>query len=258
MVRHLLAWSDVVDNVNDVEINVVEDSVITMPNQKRFTVPAGLNEVDWIYYGATSASSARLFSASAERKRNILRILPYNNGVLPNTASPRISTLHSGYEFDETEDISFRVTYPDVASAERVYGVLSLRGGREENVPGGEVRIVRCVGSTTLTAHKWSLVTVVPEIQLDAGNYALINFIPYSQNCVAARAIVQGQPFRGGVLGLSGASENAALQYSTEFTTYFSDYNYGIFTHKAIPQFEFLSSAADTSQVVYMKVVKLR
>jgi hypothetical protein len=85
-----------------------------------------------------------------------------------------------------------------------------------------------------------------------------VNFIAYSQNCIAARAIVQGQPYRGGVLGLSGSSESAALQFSTEFMNYFADYNYGIFTHKAIPQFEFLSSAADTSQVVYMKVVKLR
>jgi hypothetical protein len=199
-----------------------------------------------------------LFAASAERKRNILRVLPTNNGVLPNTASPRISLVHSGYEFDETEDISFRVSYPDVATAERVVGILSLKGGRDESIPDGEIRLVRCVGSTTLTAHKWSLVTVVPDVQLDAGNYALINFIPYSANCIAARVIVQGQPFRGGVLGLSGASESAALQYSTEFRNYFTDYNYGIFTHKAIPQFEFLSSAADTSQVVYMKVVKLR
>jgi hypothetical protein len=258
MVKHLLAWSDALDNVNDIEINVVEDSVITMPNSKRFTVPSGLNEIDWVYYGAISTSTARLFAASAERKRNILRVLPTNSGLLPNTTSPQISTIHSGYEFDETEDISFRVTYPDVATPQRVFGVLSLRGGREENVPDGEVRIVRCTSSTTLTAHKWSLVTVTPEVQLDAGNYALINFIPYSQNCIAARAIVQGQPYRAGVLGLSGTSESVALQFSTEWRNYFKDYNYGIFTHKSIPQFEFLSSGADPTQIVYMKVVKLR
>ncbi len=258
MVRHLLAWSELVDNINDSEINVVEDSVITMPNNKRFTVPIGLNRLEWIYYGTTSASSARLFAASAERVRNVLRVFPINNGVLPNTATARISLIHSGYEFDETEDISFRVTYPDVASPERVVALLSLSGGREENIPSGETRIVRCTGSTTLTANKWSLVTVTPDVQLDAGNYALINFIPYSANCVAARAIVQGQPYRGGVLGLNGASENVALQHSTEWLSYFRDYNYGIFTHKAIPQFEFLANAGDTTQVVYMKVVKLR
>jgi hypothetical protein len=258
MVKHLLAWSDVVDNVNDVEINVVEDSVITMPNVKRFSVPVGLNQIDWLYYGTTSASSARLFAASAERKRNILTILPHNDGVLPETRFPQISILHSGYEFDETEDISFRVTYPNVASAERVVGLLSLQGGREESIPSGEVRLIRCVGSTTLTANKWSLVTVTPDVQLDAGNYVLVNFIPYSANCIAARVIVQGQPYRAGVLGLNGTSENEALQYSTEYTNYFTDYNYGVFTHKAIPQFEFLSAASDTTQVVYMKVVKLR
>jgi hypothetical protein len=38
---------------------------------------------------------------------------------------------------------------------------------------------------------------------------------------------------------------------------YFTDYNYGVFTHKAIPQFEFLANGADTSEVVYMKVVKI-
>jgi hypothetical protein len=257
MVRHLLAWSDTVNNVNDVEISVVEDSVITMPNTKRFTIPIGLNTIDWCFYGSVSASSARLFAPSAEKARNILRVLPTNGAVLPNNTIPRISLIHSGYEFDETEDISFRVTYPNVASAERAIGILSLRGGREENLPSGEVRIVRCTGSTTLTANKWSLVTVTPEVQLDAGNYSLINFIPYSANLVACRVIVQGMPYRGGVLGLNGSSENVALQFSTEWSSYFSDYNYGVFTHKAIPQFEFLANSADTTEVVYLKVVKL-
>jgi hypothetical protein len=257
MVRHLLAWSDLADNITDAEINVVEDSVITMPNNKRFTVPIGLNTLEWVYYGTTSASSARIFAPSAEKVRNILRIIPTNSPVLPNITVPRISLIHKGYEFDETEDISVRVTYPDVASAERVVTVLSLSGGRDESIPNGEVRIVRCTGSTTLTSNKWSLVTVTPEVQLDAGNYALINFIPYSTNCIAARAIVQGQPYRGGVLGINGSSENNALQHVTEWSMYFTDYNYGVFTHKAIPQFEFLANGADTSEVVYMKVVKI-
>jgi hypothetical protein len=199
-----------------------------------------------------------LFAASAERKRNVLRILPINDGVLPETRFIQLCLMHSGYEFDETEDISFRVTYPNVASAERVVGLLSLRGGRDEGIPTGEVRLVRCTGTTTLTAHKWSLVTVTPDVQLDAGNYALINFIPYSANCIAARVIVQGQPYRPGVVGLNGATETEALQFSTEYMNYFEDYNYGVFTHKAIPQFEFLSAAPNTTQVVYMKVVKLR
>jgi hypothetical protein len=258
MVRHLLAWSDTADNINDAEINVVEDSVITMPNNKRFTVPIGLNTLEWVYYGSVSASSARIFAPSAEKVRNVLRIIPINGVVLPNTQTPRVSLIHSGYEFDETEDISVRVTYPDVASPERVVTVLSLSGGREESIPSGDVRIIRCTGSTTLTPQKWSLVTVTPEVQLDAGNYALINFIGYSAGCIAVRAIVQGQPYRGGVLGINGAVENTALQYSTEFGRLFPDYNYGVFTHKAIPHFEFLANGADISEVVYMKVVKLR
>jgi hypothetical protein len=258
MVRHLLAWSELVDNVTDYEINVVEDSVITMPNNKRFTVPIGLNILEWAYYGSVSPSSARIYAPSAEKIRNILRIIPANGQVLPNNTLTRISIIHKNYEFDETEDISVRVTYPDVASAERAVALLSLKGGRDEGIPDGEVRIIRCVGSATLTTHKWSLVTVTPEVQLDAGNYALINFIPWSPNCIAARVIVQGQPYRGGVLGINGASENAALQFITDRHNYFPDYNYGVFTHKAIPQFEFLASNNDTTQVVYMKVVKLR
>jgi hypothetical protein len=257
MVRHLLAWSDTVNNVNDVEISVVEDSIITMPNTKRFTIPIGLNTIDWCYYGSVSASSARLFAPSAEKIRNILRVLPTNGAVLPNNTIPKISIINSGYEFDETEDISFRVTYPSVASAERVVGIVSLNGGKSENIPNGETRIIRCTGSTTLTSNKWSLVTVTPEIQLDAGNYALINFIPYSANLIACRAIVQGMPYRAGVLGINGSSENVALQFSSEWSSYFADYNYGVFTHKAIPQFEFLANAGDTSQVVYLKVVKI-
>jgi hypothetical protein len=258
MAKHLLAWTETVDDARDVEINVVEDSVMTMPSNKRFTVPIGLNVIDWAYYGTASPSNARIFAPSAEKIRRVLRILPVNPGVLPNIQIPRISLIHKGYEFDETEDISVRVTYPDVASAERVVALLSIKSEREETIPSGEIRIIRCVGSATLTPFKWSLVTVVPEVQLDAGNYALINFIPYSRSLIACRAIVQGQPFRAGVLGINGTSEDIALQYSTEWSGYFEDYNYGVFTHKAVPQFEFLASQADSAQVVYLKVVKLR
>ena len=257
MARHLLAWSESVDNINDEEINVIEDSVITMPNNKRFTVPIGLNTIDWLYAGGNNLRSARLFAPSLEKRRKIARIIPHNGALRPPQTYNVISTVYSGVELDETEDISVRVTYPDVTTPERVVALLSLKGGREETVPSGEVMIVRATGNATLTSFKWSLVTITPEVQLEAGNYALINFIPYSATCIAARVIIQGQPYRGGVLGVGGTTEDVALRMATERFNLHADYNYGVFTHKAIPQFEFLSTSSDTSEVVYLKIVKI-
>ena len=74
-------YSTVIFNIfqfpNGFSLNVVEDSVITMPNNKRFTVPIGLNTIDWLYAGGNNLRSARLFAPSLEKRRKIARIIPH-------------------------------------------------------------------------------------------------------------------------------------------------------------------------------------
>ena len=252
MARHMVAFYESAYGITDEEINVVPDSVITQDGDTRFVVPANLNKLDFAYASATDLTKARIFAPSAERKRTIL-YLNKLSAPLGSTASgdPRC-VLHRGYIFDPTEDVSLRVTVGG-AAAEDIVGVLQLWDGNEPAIPNGEIRMVRATASVTLTAFKWTLVTPTFDEQLEAGTYALIGFLPISAGCIAARVILPGQVYRPGVMGFAG-TETDALKASRN--DIFEKHLYGVFDHKNPPQFEFLSSSADTSEVIYMLLVK--
>lgn len=257
MVRHLLAWSEAVDNVVDYEIDRLVDDVVTMPSNERYTIPAGLNVLDWAFSLGVSAHRSRIFVPSAEKKRTSLYILPIEVGTLPDNSVPHISTLHRGFVFDSTEDIAFRVTYPDVASAERVVGLVQLSDGKEESIPRGERRLIRCTSTDSTTPYAWSTININPELALEVGSYALVGWIHYSANAIASRAVIQGSPYRGGLLSLNGPSENVALEFVANRNSYYTPYVYGVFDHKSIPSFQVLTSAANNNHVVYLDLVKI-
>jgi len=82
-----------------------------------------------------------------------------------------------------------------------------------------------------------------------------LGFIPISANCIAARVLIPGQVERPACLGIKAANDRN-LEIN-EFREKYFFQNMGTFTHIAIPEFQFLASAADTSQIVYMFVRKV-
>ncbi len=63
--------------------------------------------------------------------------------------------------------------------------------------------------------------------------------------------------WRPGFLAVSGSSEYVALQKVRRIMESMLDTEYGRFSHLAFPEVQFLASSGDTSQVVYLKVVKV-
>ena len=136
-------------------------------------------------------------------------------------------------------------------------GVFTLGPDALPPVPAGEPLWVRAVGSTTLTPFSWTTVKVTPEIQLEAGTYALLGAVCYSANAIACRLIVPGMVWRPGFLAVSGNNEYAALEKIENIKDSILATEYGRFTHLALPEVQFLASSADSSQVVYLKIVKV-
>lgn len=258
MARHLLAYTSNVGNVTDVELNVVEDSVITRSGPTRYVVPAGLNIIDYVTALAPNLIRSRIFTASAERNRTQLFIIPhFRSGNTLSSSGQKVSTYLRGVSLDPTEDISIKVTDNIATGTEDVYAFVQLSDGKASEIPNGPIRIVRCTSNTTLTAKKWSLVNITPDVQLEAGQYALVGFLPWSAGILAARVVLTGQVNRGGVIAPTTATEAAMLEVSEEYYAYLEPYNYGIFDHRSLPQFEFFSITADTSEVVYLKILKI-
>jgi len=153
-----------------------------------------------------------------------------------------------------TEEISVYAIQTG-AAAERVYTLALLGSPTIEPAPAGDIRVVRCTSATTLTANEWTSCKLTPDVALEAGTYALVGMVPISANAIAARAIITGQVYRPGVPALAGAEADVKV-HSKEWFEFFGGYLFGTFTHLTIPEIQFLSSAADTSEVVYLYIIK--
>jgi len=253
MATHLCAWSEVLPTDIETEMDVIPDDVLTRTANERFMVPAEIPNVIWKAALSTNLSTARIYTPSLEVKRTVPYVIPqvYNASFFPPERLAVDKELRP-LALVATEEISFyATTYANV----RAWGLVSLGPPTLPPAPAGDIRVVRATGTKTLTANQWTSVKIVPDVALEAGTYALIGFLPISDNCIAARAIISGQVWRPGVTGFAGA-EYAAKLFERSYFTELQNYNMGTFTHMTIPEFQFLSSAADTAQVVYLYIVK--
>lgn len=119
-------------------------------------------------------------------------------------------------------------------------------------MPGGVVECIRCTATATLTAYEWSLATITLSQQLRAGRYAIVGMRAKSAGLIFARLVIPGSEYRPGCVG-----QDTELQDEQDIFQPDGMGNWGEFEHLFIPQIEFLSISADTSEIVWLYVVKL-
>jgi hypothetical protein len=253
MATHLCAYTGVLNTDVLTELNVIPDDVLTQSGAKRFYVPGDRN---WVHAKAalsTSLTTAYIKTPSLEVKRTTPYVIP---SVVDAVSFPLdrfcVDKPMRPIDLMATEELSF---YAKTAANVRAYGLVWLGPETLPAAPAGPVRIVRCTGLTTLNPNEWTSVPITPDVSLEVGTYALIGFIPISSGCIAARAIITGQVNRPGVPGIAG-SESAALKLSPEYVNNIQGYLMGTFSHINLPVIQFLSASADTSEVVYLMLVK--
>lgn len=125
-------------------------------------------------------------------------------------------------------------------------------GDEKEAVPDGDIETIKCTSTTTLKVNEWSLCTLTLSQQLRAGTYAIVGLRAESAGVVAARLVIPGSPYRPGVLGSPAAED---IQPDIFLPGRLG--KWGEFDHRFIPQVEFFSSSADTSETVYLSVIKI-
>lgn len=255
MPAHLVAWTESIAPNTWVEIDALKDDVLSRTTPERFMVPSDINNIHWA--AALSANLARAYikTPSLEVKRTLLDVIPHVRGAIkfPLDYVP-IKKIEPAQALVPTEEISVWAIQNGTA-AERVYALALLGSPTLEPAPAGEIRIVRCTSATTLTANEWTSCKLTPDIALEAGTYALVGMLPISANAIAARAIITGQVYRPGVPALAG-DEYVTKVLHKDWFELFGGFLFGTFTHLTIPEIQFLSSAADTSEVVYLYVIK--
>lgn len=255
MSTHLIAYFENVNNVTDSEINVVGDDVLSQPTAERFTVPFDYNNVHWAMLLADNITRGRLVAPSLEVRRTRPTIVPHARDAAPSLTVPKVYKPVRPIELIPSEELSVRVTNP--TAGEDTWALVLLGKKDKGQLPAGDIRRIRCTASTALTDSAWSTVTVVPDEQLDAGQYELVNFTAWSATIIACRALIQGQAYRPGVIGMPGASEQVAMDFADSWGRIHDYYPMGRFPHNVLPRFQFLAGAADAAETVYMDVVKV-
>jgi hypothetical protein len=235
------------------ELAVVKDDVLTQSGTNRFYVPPERQYVHASAALSTALSTAHLDAPSLEVKRSVPYVIP---SVVDAISFPLdrfcVSKPLRPIKLEPTEELSF---YGKCSANVRAYGLVWLGPDTLPPAPAGDVRVVRCTGNTSLTANQWTSVPITPDVTLEVGTYALVGFLPISSGCIAGRVIITGQTNRPGVPGVAG-TESAAMKLSPEYLSNIQMYEMGRFSHINIPSVQFLSSSADSSEVVYLFLVK--
>jgi len=116
----------------------------------------------------------------------------------------------------------------------------------------GEIFTVRATSSTTLTAYQWTNGALTFAQSLPKGRYAVVGMRALSAGLIAARLVIPGYAWRPGCIGYDAEND-------TEDDVFRGGRMgvWGEFDHDLPPTVDFLSISADTSEVVYLDLIKI-
>jgi hypothetical protein len=245
----LVGWQQ---NVNTggvlTEIAALADQHVRVEGNN-IIVPRGMNALLGAYHCAASATLAQLSSPSL-RRTVLLDIAPIDIGTEPGSPPGFLNLFYSPIALDEDEALRALVAGGEAAAERKV--VLAWLGDGPQSPAQGEFFTVRATGSTTLTAYAWTNVALTFTQTLPAGRYAVVGMRAQSNGCIAARLVFVGGVWRPGCIGSDAISD-----LSPELFRGGRLGVWGEFEHTQPPTVDFLSVSADTSEIVYLDIVKL-
>lgn len=255
MSTHLVAWSESIDQATLGRITTVQDDVLTPDGTDRFIVPPEYNFIRWAIATGPNLDRARIVAPSLDTKASDLDIVPRQDGSNTLTlTSPQIFVPLRPIPLDVSESLEVQTSESGATTRQNV--VIALGTQEVAPMPLGEIIVVRATGSTTLTAFAWTAVTLTFETALPRGQYAVVGMIGSSASAIAVRMHFTGGGFRPGVPGLAG-TEVTAEDMDPAMMNVVMGYMFGTFTHRTLPQVDYLAGAADTSETVHLYIIKV-
>ncbi len=255
MSTHLSAWFQSVDQAALGRINFVQDGILTPSGTQRFLVPSDYRWLHWIAALGLNITRAQLVTPSLDVRRMNLEIIPRVEGAVAfELTSLQAMQLPRPLELRASETMEAQ-TGEDGAGATAQYMIAALGPQSLPAMPAGEIRMVRATGTTTLTANVWTTVPLTLDTSLEPGRYRLVHFVPNSATGICARAIITGQNYRPGMPCTPGA-EDVAMDFNQESMEKLGFYDMGEFTHINVPSMQFLASAADTAERVFLYIIR--
>jgi hypothetical protein len=244
----LVGWYRSVNTGGDLtELTALADQHVRV-EANNIIVPRDVAYLAAAMHLAATAVQAQISSPSL-RRTVLLDIAPVNVG-----AEPTFPALFHNMFYNPiplTPDESLRALAAGGETAAEGKTVLAWLSDGKLTPVSGEIYTVRATGSTTLTANAWTNVALTFSQTLPAGTYQVVGMRAMSNGCVAARLVFVGGIWRPGVIGLDAVNDPGEPLFRNGNLGVF-----GEFYHDQPPTVDFLSISADTSEVVFLDIIK--
>lgn len=255
MATHGVAWQENIDTATLFSINNVVDDVLTRSGTERYLVPPDYRFIHWVLASGPNLTRAAIVTPSLGVRRENYEIVPRRRGA--NTLSllgPEIFKPTRPTELTGGEEIEAQAA-EDAVGLSQANIIAALGPAELPPMPDGDIRRVRATASVTLTAFAWTSVSFTVDSTFEPGTYALVGFLPISANVLAARANIRGQQYRPVMPGFAG-TEAAAVDHDPALWSMLMGYTMGSFTHITIPEIQFFSAVADTSETLFLYAIR--
>ena len=217
----------------------------------RFQVNSQFSKFAAAYAGGAVARNA-LLTAPSLRKYAPVNIAPLDSAAVPSAPTP-FEYLGFYNPLPITTGDQLEADFDNENTSE--YDTVLVWFEKNARMPvKGEIFTVRGLGSTTLTAHAWTLLPFVLDNSLEEGIYAIVGMAVHTAHCIAARLVFPGvaNSVRPGCIGQQ--ADNAIMP---KVFRYGRLGVWGLFDAAVQPQLEVLSTTADTAEIVWLDLVKL-
>lgn len=244
----IAAYDQSIAQNSHLELNAVSDQHL-ITSGKDITVPDTYDKLMAIFAAGITINRLQI-SSPTMRKSLIVDGDNLNIGAEPLSPPPFIDMFDNPRQLKSSEGLRALATQGSAgAEIERV--IVFLGDGKVDQVQG-EVMTVRCTGTTTLVAEGWSLVPLTFSQQLESGRYQIVGARFESAGAIAGRLVIPGSPWRPGSVATDSIMDIRGERFRSNKAGI-----WGEFSHSFPPQAEFLSISADTSETVYLDLVKI-
>jgi len=175
-------------------------------------------------------------------------VFPLALGTEPGSSPPAVMQPHAPKPIGGGEALNLLVS---ADAAAKIVGLVWFTDAAISPVTG-EIFTVKATASETLSAYEWTNGALTFTESLPSGRYQVVGMAAKSAGLIAARLVFPGYAWRPGCIGCDGYNEKPLREMRLgRFGVW------GEFDHDLPPTVDFLSLSADTSEEVWLDLIKI-
>lgn len=178
-------------------------------------------------------------------------IAPTDRAALPASAKPLAENWDTPYELIVNEPLNALIA--NTAAGANLVNAIVWLGDAAITPITGEILTVRATSATALVAGAWTNCPLTFANVLPAGKYAVVGMRAESTTVLAARLVLPGFGHRPGCLG----NASSGIGATDKMFRYGNLGRWGEFVNTAPPTVDYLATAADAAEIVWLDIMQI-